>query len=386
MKRGSILVIVLVTLLFAATALVAFLDRAGTDLLVEARASVADRLRADAYSSLEVTLAVLEDFRQADNGLHSPSEGWADPLGWAAWTPADGNSVEVAFQDESAKIPLIHADASMLANMFQAWNMQQSDAQHLADVLMAWMQQNYIPSSGLAPDYERSATPYDPPLRPLRSFGELAAIDYARDVFYDENGRLNDKWWRFYNDFSIFDFPHPNINGANSDILAGLGQFSDNARQNVADYLSGTGATHALSPLGKQWFSSSSDITGVVGAEGNARDFGTTIAALRITITVRDKAARYILCAVVAPQGGATTVQTTATDVRNGSSTSSSGRTAGNSGLGNTPMQSTSTATASQTAAASTVNTNLKYPFTILEIRENDEILTPPPPTPPSQT
>ena len=223
MKRGSILVIVLVTLLFAATALVAFLDRAGTDLLVEARASVADRLRADAYSSLEVTLAVLEDFRQADNGLHSPSEGWADPLGWAAWTPADGNSVEVSFQDESAKIPLIHADASMLANMFQAWNMQQSDAQHLADVLMAWMQQNYIPSSGLAPDYEQSATPYDPPLRPLRSFGELAAIDYARDVFYDENGRLNDKWWRFYNDFSIFDFPHPNINGANSDILAGLG-------------------------------------------------------------------------------------------------------------------------------------------------------------------
>ena len=383
MRRGSILVIVMVTLLFAVAALVAFLDRAGTDLLVESRVAVADRLRADAYSALEVTLAVLEDFRQADNGLHSSSEGWGDPLGWAGWAPDDGTTVEVSFQDESAKIPLIHASATILADVFQVWQMSQSDAQHLADVLLSWMQQNYIPSGGLTPDYEQSAIPFDPPLRPLRSCGELAAIDYAKDVFYDEHGQPNERWWRFRDDFSLFNFPRPNINGANSDILAGLGQFSDNAQQNISNYMNGTGTAAVVSPLGKQWFNSSSDLTGVVGAEGNAQNFGTTVSALRITLTVRDKAQRYRLCIVVAPQGGATTVQTTATDVKKGASSSTSGQTSTNLGLGNTTTQSNSTATNAQTAAASTANANLQYPFTILEIRENDEILTPPPPSPP---
>ena len=119
----------MITLLFTATALIAFLDKAGNDLLVEARVRVADRLRVDAYSALDVTLAVLEDFRQADNGLRSPNEGWSDPLGWAGWTPADGNTVEVSFQDESGKIPLIHADQTTLNTMFQDWGMAQGVCQ-----------------------------------------------------------------------------------------------------------------------------------------------------------------------------------------------------------------------------------------------------------------
>jgi hypothetical protein len=41
---------------------------------------------------LETTLAVLEQFRAAFNGLHSSAEGWADPLGFAAYAPADGRT------------------------------------------------------------------------------------------------------------------------------------------------------------------------------------------------------------------------------------------------------------------------------------------------------
>jgi len=376
-------VIVLITLLFAATALVAFLDKAGTDLLVVSRAAVADRLRVDAYSALEVTLAVLEDFRQAGGGLHSPSEGWSDPLGWAAWSPEDGNTVEVSFQDESGKIPLMHVDPGILVGVFENWQMPQSDSQHLADVLLAWMQQNYLPTSGIAPDYEQSTPAFDPPERSMRSYSELAAIDFAKDVFFDKAGRPNDLWWRFHNDFSIFNFPRPNINGANADVLAGLGQCSDNDQQNISDYLNGSGGYKAVTPLGKQWFTSSGDVSGVVGSQGNSRAFASTIAALRILITVHDGSSQYHLSAVVAPQGGATTVQTTATDVRKGASGSTSGATASNNGLATTPTQTTSTATNAQTAAASTAAANLQYPFTILEIGENDEILTAPPPPPP---
>ena len=112
-KSGSILVIVMVTLIFTATALVMFLEKANNDLAVDARVIVANRLRREAYSAVEVTLATLVDFGLADNGLHSTGEGWGDPLKWAGWTPDPGHTVEVSFQDESAKIPLNHADSAV---------------------------------------------------------------------------------------------------------------------------------------------------------------------------------------------------------------------------------------------------------------------------------
>jgi len=100
-----VLVIVMVTLLFATFALIAFIEKATNDLLVEQREAETKRLRMEAYSALEVTLAVLEDFRQVGNGLHSPAEGWNDPLTFAGYTPTEDRTVEVAFEDESGKIP-----------------------------------------------------------------------------------------------------------------------------------------------------------------------------------------------------------------------------------------------------------------------------------------
>ena len=76
------LVIVMMTLLFAAMAVIAFMEKASNDLLVEQRAAQDRRLRTEAYSALETVLAVLEEFRSVDNGLRSPAEGWADPLGF----------------------------------------------------------------------------------------------------------------------------------------------------------------------------------------------------------------------------------------------------------------------------------------------------------------
>ncbi len=83
-RRGSVLIIVLVSLVFATAALVLFIEKAETDLLVPIREADAARLRLEAYSALETTLAVLEDFRIVSDGLHSPAEGWTDPLDVAA--------------------------------------------------------------------------------------------------------------------------------------------------------------------------------------------------------------------------------------------------------------------------------------------------------------
>jgi hypothetical protein len=374
---GSILVIVMVTLLFTALALVAFMDKAADDLLVDAHIAEANRLRQQAYSALEVTLAVLEDFRQADNGLRSPAEGWGHPLDWAGWSPEGGETVEESFEDESGKISLLHANSTVLMSVFQSWQISQDDSQRLTDAILGWMQQGYIPTLLTSTDYEQGAIPFDPPQRSLRSFSELKAIDVARDLFYGPDGRPNALWWRFYSDFSIFNFRQVNVHGANPDVLSGVGQLDADQQQLLSDYLNGAGKYQTIGP---EWFQSTQQLQGVVGGLGNTTAFGVTITALRINITIHDGRSQFRLSAVVAPQGGATTVMTTATDVKTGASTSTTGTTA-TSGTTTTAAQASSTPTAAQTASAA--STSLQYPYTVLEILENDAIPVEPPPPPP---
>jgi len=372
--RSSILVVVLVTLVFASAALTALVEKAGNDLLVEVRQADARRLRQEAFSALEVTVAVLEDFRQADNGLHSPSEGWADPLAWAGWSPGEGRKVEVAFKDESGKIPVAKADLTTLTNLFEAWQMQPSDAEKLADVIEGWMLSSYVYSTTVAPDYGSATIPYAEPQRPLRSYTELAAIAYAKDVFFDENGLPNGYFWRFVDDVSLFKYPQPNVNTANPDVLAAVGQYGDSQSQHLQDYLQGAGQ---YAQLGQQWFQDPTTVAAVAGVGGNAGAFATTISALRVNITVREGRSSYRLSAVLAPQGGATINQTAATNATAAASTSS---TAATTSVTST-AQPTSTATTAQTAAAASQSIN--YPYTVLEMLEEDDIPQPPPPVTP---
>jgi|CZKI01.1.fsa_nt_gi hypothetical protein len=372
-RRSSVIVLVLVMLVFTATALTVFVEKAGTDLLVEVRQADSRRLRQEAFSALEVTLAVLEDFRQADSGLHSAAEGWGDPLAWAGWTPSEGRRVEVSFQDESGKIPLGHADMTTLTNLFEFWQMSPADAEKLADVLLGWMQKGYVYATATTPGYGQAAVPYAEPERPLRSFGELAAIDFAKDVLFDENGLPNANFWRLVNDVSIFTFSQPNVNGTNADVLASVGQYTDAQRQHISDYLAGTGQ---YAQLGQQWFQSSTTLASVAGLGGNAAPFGTTITALRILVTVHEGRSQYRLSAVVAPQGGATINQTNATNAT-AAATNASSTTA-------TSVTSTSqpSSTASGAATAAAASQSINYPFTLLEMLENDEIPQPPPDVP----
>lgn len=377
---GSVLVIVLITVIFASLALVVFMEKASNDLIVEQRDAETRRLRAEAYSALEVTLAVLEQFRQVNNGLRSPTEGWNDPLAFAEYTPTDDRKVEITFEDESGKISLPRANVVTLTNLFKAWELPQTDVEALADALGGWMRRDHVYASGLTPSYEQSAIPYEEPKRPLRSYEELIAIDKVRELFYTEDGNPNDLWKRFADSVSLLDFQRTNINGAKPDALAALGQLDETQRQNVDDFLKGTGSYQNNGPA---FFRSPQEAGQVAGPSGDLGVFGATISALRIFVSVHDGQSVYRLAAVVAPPNGATTVATNATAQR----TEASAPTARPS----TPQQNQPNATqASNNPAnrppggtgAAAADRNLRYPFTLLEIRENDEIPPAPPPPP----
>lgn len=373
-STGSVLVVVMITIIFAAAALVIFMDKASNDLLVEQRDAVTRRLRIEAYSALEVTLAVLEDFRQAGgNALHSTAEGWGDPLGFAGYTPADDRKVTISFEDESGKISLPRTTPVVLTSLFKSWDIPENDAEALSDAITGWTKREHIYTSGLAPSYEQSTLPFEEPRRSIRAFEELAAIDKVREVFFTE-GQPNHYWKRFVDAVSLFDFQRPNVNGARGDTLAAVALFDPTQQQTIADYLNGTGSYQTQGP---GYFRSPQEAQQIVGASGDLGSFGTAISALRIFVTVEEGKTRFRLAAVIAPPNGATTVQTNATAQRLQASASTNPVAA----QPNRPNPTQPAPGGAQNPNAAN-DRNLRYPFTLLEIRENDEIPPAPPPPP----
>jgi general secretion pathway protein K len=235
------------------------------------------------------------------------------------------------------------------------------------------MAKGYSYTTTLTPDYPDAAVPYAEPQRPMRSFTELAAIDDARDLFFDENGLPNGSYWRFVDDFSLFNYPLPNANGANADVMAAAGQYTDVQRGHIGDFLNGTGQ---YANDGQQWLQNAAQLAAVAGPGGSAGAFGTTIAALRINVTVHDGRSQYRVSVVVAPQGGATTNQTLATNATAAATNASPSTTASITAT----AQPSSTANSATAAAAASQSIN--YPFTLLEILEDDDIPQPPPALP----
>jgi hypothetical protein len=360
-RRASVLLIVLVSLVFATAALLLFIEKAGTDLLVPIREADAARLRTEAYSALETTLAVLEDFRVVCDGLHSTAEGWGDPLEFAGYEPGEGRTVTVEIEDESAKLPLPSVKPEVLVALLKYWQVPQVDAERIADSLLIWTQKDYTATAIGAPtlqDYESLPLPFAPPARSLRSYAELAAIEGVRQAFFDEaTGLPNELYQRFVATFSLYDFESPNFNGNRLEPLIALETFDDLQRQRVTEYLSGAGSYQAQGP---GFFKNKRSIAAVAGAQPASIDYGFTVQALRITVTVRQDQASFRLSVVVAPEGGAKVVPSTAA--------------AATADAPNTP---TTTAT-STPATAVPETTDLKYPFTFLEIRENDSAVPTP--------
>ena len=372
-RRGSVLLLVLMTLLLTAFAMTKYLEKTTIDLLADAREARDERLRVEAYSALEVVLGVIQEFRTVDGGLSSPAEGWGDPLAFARYEPASGLKVAVTLEDESGKISLPHADFQVLRDLFLLLGQKQSDAERLADALMVWMHADYEPVdsfSARATDYERDALQHDPPGRSLHSFGELAAIRYVRDLLFDAHGRPNDLWRSFVDSVSLYDFRQPNINGARETTLGALGSYDAQTVKLLTDYLGGTGAYVRQGPA---FFRNNQDVAGLVGQAALSAQLGTQVSCLRVNVTVQEGSTVFRLSAVVAPPGGAAMPPATP-PLAGGSAAAPTGANRGPATDQPAPEAAPATTPGTATAAGAPAPPSLNYPFTLLEIRENDRI------------
>lgn len=341
--RGSVIVLVLVTVLLAAFLLTKFVARAGTELLADARAGDRARLRREAYSALETVLAVVADVRAVDRGLYGPAQGWDRPLDYAGYTPGDGVIVEVMIEDESGKLSLPRADAATLAALLVSLGLGVTEAERVSDALLVWTRNDHVPAAlDLdGSDYDRAIIPYQPAGRPLRSFGELAAVEVARGLFFDEAGRPTRLARDFQASVSLYSYDRMNLNAATPAVLAagglGLGQIDALAAHARREKAGG----------GAGFFHATGEAAAILGANAPLEKFGAEVKALRITVTVQGGATSYRLSAVVAPPGGATLAAAP-------------------------PSKSAATGEASPETAVVGLK-KLDYPFKVLEIREDVE-------------
>jgi len=353
---GSVTVVVLVALMFAATALVVFMEKAGNDLLMETREADIARLRREAQSALETTLSVLEEFRQVQGALRSPAEGWGDPLEFADFAPAPGTKVRVRFEDESGKLSLPMLDGPALVELFKSWDVREADAERVTDALLGWMQPDYVPKTAGAPeadDYDRGDVPYQPPGRPLRSFSELAAIAVARDFFYDEAGRRNANWQRFRETVSLYRYQAPNLNAAAPGALAARSRFDAGQQRRFADYLGGSGS---YARRGPGFFRTIEEAQAVAGGSASLQGWSVEVLALWVRVEVERGGTRYELAALVAPPRGAEPVRAVEVRKRKGDRAEPPPEAP--------PSQKPSAADADR-------RKSLNYPFTLLEMTEN---------------
>jgi len=371
--RGSVIVLVLVLVFLTAMLLTRFIESTSVELLLETHRADRDRLRQDARSALEVTLASLADFLAVDKGLYTPAQGWDDPLGYAGYSPRPGVTVDVSFEDESGKIPLPTATRDTLLALFIHLGLVDADANKLTDALFFWMHDGYVPTDSTIDDaaYAAAITPYEPPHRSLRSFDELRSVLVARDYFFDADDQPKPLYQSFVNSVSLYSYTGANLNANLPSTLAGAA-LDDTQAGKIGDYLSGKGSRPIGSP---PYLRSTKDIRAVLG---NATTTGltTTIQVLRIRLTVREGASNMVLNALVAQPGKA--ALPAAAVVGDATSEANENDTATAAAAATTANNTTGQTTAAGTTTRTQSSTSLHYPFVILELKEETAPQLPP--------
>ncbi len=249
-RRGSVIVVVLVTLLLASIMLMKFMEASELDLLLAARKSDRHHLRDDAHAALELTLAVMAEVKAIDgNKLYSPAQGWGDPYTYAGLLPREGVTVEVTFEDESGKLSLPKLDQNQLTLFCEKQGMLTRDVQRFTDAWFAWTKadHNALNFDSAPSIYEREPLPHKVPQRSPRSWDELASIVVVRDYIFDpQTGHLTPFGEIFQQSMSLYSFGKTNINSAHTGVLmmAGMDEYQIQRLQQFNDGTSPPPAAH----------------------------------------------------------------------------------------------------------------------------------------------
>lgn len=365
-RRGSVIVVVLVTLLLASLMLVKFIENSAVELVLATRQADRERLRTDAYAALETALAVMAEIKAIDENLHAPAQGWGDPYGYAGESPREGVTVEFTFTDESGKLSLPKLSFDDMVELAQVLGLGEYDARRFADGLYAWMRPDHTPQEmdAEASRYERELIPHEPPKRSLRSWDELRAVRVAREYVYDESGALTPFGAALRENISLYDYEGANVNALAPAIGTARG-WDESQSTTLSSYAAGKAARPAGAP---PWFRGTEDISSVLGANADVEGIGASAKLVRVDVTVREGQASMRLSALV---GIEKSVALPAVSEGAGATPAPEGETpAENSGGNNRGGRRQPRQNGETSGAGEASEEKLDYPFSILEVVE----------------
>ena len=252
LKRGSILVFVLALIVLLGVLSMRLMKETVQELRHVSQFHRRDDLRTYAYSALDLTVSVLNEFRLFEGPLFAPAQGWGNPLDYSEieerilQDPSnsdeeDGRSPvrwSIRLTDESGKVSLSKTKEKDLVALFsQMWArtegsalVNDDDGQAFYDAMMDWQDADDEDRDEGAEDdyYENLAPPYFSPGKKIENYEEFKMIKgfaYDEDepsdsgVFFDENGNETINMKDFKNCFSFYNDGNLNINGANRDLM-----------------------------------------------------------------------------------------------------------------------------------------------------------------------
>lgn len=304
-RRGSVLALVLALIVLLSFITVLFIEDATDKLLYDALFQAPEDLRAEAYSALDISLAVLNVFQELDGDLWGPDQGWRDPLSFVDFEPLANTQVQVEFRDESGRFSLAKADFDLLRLVFDELGFDRAVAEELADSLVDWMDEDDLSRlNGFdGEDYEKLDPPYLPTNGPLRSWDELALIPAFQENFWDEDGVPVPELATFEDAFSLYQDGPVNINAAPPFVIQVLDEMGLVDPQNLASYRAG--ADGELGTADDR-LARKMDVGGIFPA-GEASDLvSTTSSLLEVSVEVKRGESAFLLRALVSWRGAKT--------------------------------------------------------------------------------
>lgn len=296
---------VLVLIVVVSYMLVRFIERAQVEVRGEGYYVQRADLRLQAWSMMEVAVAVLADVKAIENALYSPAQGWSDPIGYAEIAPPAGLEVRYEFIDESAKLNINAMDEDLLVLLFEELGFDLHDRQELASVLLDWIDEDDEPRLGGAEarEYSTADLAMHPVNGPLRTLEELKSLIGYREQFFDENGIPNARFRQLERVATVRQANRLNVNAADPIALRAFAGMSDLQIQALNEFIAGLDGQRGTED--DQYFASSEELSVVVGDLLEGAILDNQITVLTIKVTVADGQSAFTLSGTIDTQSQA---------------------------------------------------------------------------------
>jgi hypothetical protein len=242
-KKGAILVFVLGLVVLLGSLCLRLMEETVKELKLVSQYHKRDDLRLQAYSLLDVTVAVLNEFHILDNQPFKKGDMWEQPIEWSGGLPTLEERVEwsVSFrgkegEGESGKLPLFKTNEKAMKEIFAVMHsgdsglLDEEDGKPYYDAWMDWQDADENTREEGAEDdyYDGLIPPYFTPGKNVESFEEFRMIKgFGADpdnfkksgLFFDNLGNETINFKNFRDSFSFYHKGAVNIFGASDFLL-----------------------------------------------------------------------------------------------------------------------------------------------------------------------